>query len=131
MTRAQVLATAQASNAVIYTIALVDPLDTEADPGFLAELASMTGRRWRFGPVAAGDVEGMLQRIARRHPQHVHASAMCRPTATVAEPECPTARKDELRRVSVEVRLPSGQKLEVRTRRAYLAGEEEVQSDAR
>ena len=32
-TRAQVLANAQASNAVIYTIALVDPMDPEADPG--------------------------------------------------------------------------------------------------
>ena len=31
-TRAQVLTNAQASNAVIYTVALVDPMDTEADP---------------------------------------------------------------------------------------------------
>ena len=42
-TRAQVLANAQASNAVIYTIALVDPMDSEADPGFLSQLSEATG----------------------------------------------------------------------------------------
>ena len=43
VTRAQVIANAQASNAVIYTIALVDPMDSEADPGFLSQLSEMTG----------------------------------------------------------------------------------------
>ncbi len=42
-TRAQVLANAQGSNAVIYTIALVDPMDSEADPGFLKQLSESTG----------------------------------------------------------------------------------------
>ena len=41
------------------------------------------------------------------------------------------ARKESLRRVAVDVRLPTGQKLAVRTRRAYLAGDEEGRIDAR
>ena len=45
VTRAQVLANAQASNAVIYTIALVDPMDSEADPGFLKPVVRNDRRR--------------------------------------------------------------------------------------
>jgi hypothetical protein len=41
------------------------------------------------------------------------------------------ARKESLRRVAVDVRLPTGQKLAVRTRRAYLAGAEETTNDDR
>ena len=64
VTRAQVLAAAQASNAVIYTIALVDPMDSDADPGFLA-----SWRRYRaalrFGPVLSETLRSILQRVAR------------------------------------------------------------------
>jgi hypothetical protein len=35
-----------------------------------------------------------------------------------------SAKKEELRRVSVNVTLPRGRKATVRTRRAYLAGQE-------
>jgi hypothetical protein len=41
-TRAQVIANAQASNAVIYTIALVIRW-IEADPGFLSQVSESTG----------------------------------------------------------------------------------------
>ena len=55
-TRAQVLANAQASNAVIYTIALVDPMDPEADPGFLSQLSESTGGV-AFRPNNDGQIE--------------------------------------------------------------------------
>lgn len=123
VTRAQVLANAQASNAVIYTIALVDPMDPEADPGFLRQLSESTGGV-AFRPKNAEEIEEILQRVAQdiRNmytigyvPSDVSASGK--------------ARKDSLRRVAVDVRLPTGQKLAVRTRRAYLAGEETSNDD--
>ena len=70
-TRAQVLANAQASNAVIYTIALVDPMDPEADPGFLRQLSESTGGVAFRPKNASGDRRDSPARRAR-HPQHVH-----------------------------------------------------------
>ena len=43
----------------------------------------------------------------------------------------PFGQPGRLREVAVEVRSADGQKLAVRARRAYLAGADEVQSDAR
>ena len=70
-TRAQVLANAQASNAVIYTIALVDPMDPEADPGFLRQLSESTGGV-AFRPKNAAEIEEYPPARRARHPQHVH-----------------------------------------------------------
>ena len=70
-TRAQVVANAQASNAVIYTIALVDPMDTEADPGFLKQLSESTGGV-AFRPKNAAEIEEHPSARRPRHPQHVH-----------------------------------------------------------
>ncbi len=120
-TRAQVLANAQGSNAVIYTIALVDPMDPEADPGFLSQLSELTGGV-SFRPKNASEIDVLLQRIARDIRSMYTIGYVPETAAT-------RARKD-LRRVTVDVRLPSGQKLAVRTRRAYLPGAEDVQSDA-
>jgi VWFA-related protein len=124
VTREQVLANAQASNAVIYTIALVDPLDPEADPGFLNQLSEATGGV-AFRPKNAGEIDAVLQRVAR------DIRNMYTIGYVPSDVPGPKRRaKDDLRRVTVDVRLPTGQKLAVRTRRAYLAGAEEVQSDA-
>jgi len=126
VTRSDVLANAQASNAVIYTIALVDPMDTEADPGFLSQLSDLTGGI-SFRPKNPSSVEEILQRVARD----------IRSTYTLgyvpSRADSKTAargKRDELRRVSVDVRLPTGQRLAVRTRRAYFAGggREDVQN---
>ena len=117
VSRAQVLANAQASNAVIYTIALVDPMDTEADPGFLNQLSDLTGGV-SFRPKNIGEVEAILQRVARDIRNSYTLGYV--PSATAATMKA--ARGDELRRVSVDVRMPTGQRLEVRTRRAYRAG---------
>jgi len=122
-TRAQVLANAQASNAVIYTIALVDPLDTEADPGFLKQLSEATGGV-SFKPKDAAQIEQILQTVARD----------IRNMYTIGyvpseEQRTRGAANEALRRVAVDVRLPTGQKLAVRTRRAYLAGAEDASND--
>jgi VWFA-related protein len=120
-TRAQVLASAQASNAVIYTIAIVDPMDPEADPGFLRQLSGLTGGV-AFRPKNVREIEEIFQRIARD----------IRNMYTLGYvPSAAGLKREELRRVAVDVRLPTGQKLSARTRRAYLASSDEVASDAR
>ena len=67
----------------------------------------------------------MLQRVARD----------IRNTYTLGYVPSSAARtnaaKPALRRVSVEVRQPGGQRLSVRTRSAYLAGPEGGQGDER
>ena len=125
VTRAQVLTSAQASNAVIYTIALVDPMDPEADPGFLNQLSQATGGV-AFRPKSAREIEDILQRVARD----------IRSMYTIGyvpgeEPASARSRKEELRRVAVDVRSATGQKLAVRTRRAYLADSEEPHDNDR
>jgi Ca-activated chloride channel homolog len=122
-TRAQVLANAQASNAVIYTIALVDPMDPDADPGFLSQLSESTGGV-AFRPKSVADIDGILQRVARDI-RNMYTIGYV-PSETMPRGR---ERREPLRRVAVDVRLPTGQKLAVRTRRAYLAGAEEAQSD--
>ena len=122
-TREQVIANAQASNAVIYTIALVDPMDPEADPGFLSQLSEATGGV-AFRPKNAGEIDELLQRVSRDI-RNMYTIGYVPSHATGAGRRA----KDDLRRVTVDVRLPTGQKLAVRTRRAYLAGAEETQSD--
>lgn len=124
-TRAQVLANAQASNAVIYTIALVDPLDPEADPGFLAQLSESTGGV-AFRPKNAGQIEEILQRVATDI-RNMYTIGYVPAELSAAS----KARREALRRVAVDVRLPTGQKASVRTRRAYLAGDEGARDDGR
>jgi Ca-activated chloride channel family protein len=121
-TRAQVLANAQESNAVIYTIALVDPMDHEADPGFLSELSEATGGV-AFRPRNAEEIEQVLQRVARDIRNMYTIGYVPPPPSAVKR------GKDDLRAVTVDARLPTGQKLAVRTRRAYLAGVKDTQSD--
>jgi Ca-activated chloride channel homolog len=118
-TRAQVLANAQASNAVIYTIALVDPMDTEADPGFLNQLSGATGGV-AFKPKNASDINDILQRVARDI-RNMYTIGYVPSEAA----EASKGRKEPLRRVAVDVTTPTGQKLAVRTRRAYLADVDE------
>ena len=123
-TRGQVIANAQASNAVIYTIALIDPMDTEADPGFLAQLSESTGGV-AFKPKTAKEIEDILQRVAR------DIRNMYTIGYVPSELSGTSSRNESLRRVAVDVKLPTGQKLAVRTRRAYLAGAVEANSDER
>jgi Ca-activated chloride channel homolog len=123
MTRAQVLANAQASNAVIYTIALVDPMDPEADPGFLRQLSESTGGV-AFRPKHANEIEEILQRVARDIRNMYTIGYVPSEMAAASR-----VRKETLRRVAVDVRLPTGQRLNVRTRRAYMAVDEAQNND--
>ena len=119
VTRAQILARAQAANAVIYAIALVDPMDQDADPGFLSQLSETTGGV-AFRPKNAGDVEEILQQVARDIRNTYTIGYV--PSGTTPLKPAKAASAEKLRRIAVDVRLPSGQKLAVRTRRGYLAG---------
>lgn len=124
-TRARVLANAQASNAMIYTIALVDPMDTEADPNFLSQLSDATGGV-AFKPKSAADIEALLQVVARDIRNMYTIGYVPSQAAGSRRPP-----NETLRRVAVDVRLPTGQKVAVRTRRAYLAPDPGAETDGR
>ena len=113
MTRAQILAKAQASNALIYTVGVIDPLEREADPGFLRQLSSASGGE-SFEPHSVTEVAKVLRQVAHD----------IRNMYTVGYVPNMAGRREELRRVSVEDSLPRGRKAKVRTRRAYLAGQD-------
>jgi hypothetical protein len=96
-------------------------MDPEADPGFLRQLSGLTGGV-AFRPKNVREIEEIFQRIARD----------IRNMYTLGYvPSAAGLKREELRRVAVDVRLPTGQKLSARTRRAYLASSDEVASDAR
>jgi len=125
VTRAQVLANAQASNAVIYTIPFVDPLDSSADPGVLNELAESTGGV-AFKPKRVSDIDAILQRVAHDI-RNMYTIGYVPAESAIAKAE----KLHHLRRVSVEVRHPDGQRFDVRTRRAYRLSPGEPEGDAR
>jgi len=112
ITRERVLANAQASNVVIYTVGVVDPLDTEADPGFLRQLSGASGGQ-SFEPERIAEVGATLRKVAHD----------IRSLYTLGYVPGSSTTKEELRRVTVSVTLPNGHKANVRTRRAYLAGD--------
>ena len=108
-TYAQMLRRAQAANVVVYTVTLADPLDREAKPKQMAELAAVTGGE-SFRPRNRRDVGRVLQQIA----------ADIRHTYTLAY--SPTRPADDtVRRVRVIVSPPARERLSVRTRTAYFA----------
>jgi VWFA-related protein len=107
-TRARVLANAQASNVLIYTVGLIDPIETEADPGFLRQLSDASGGE-SFEPHNVAAVGDALQQVSRD----------IRNLYTVGYTPARSTDREELRRVSVNVTLPAGRKATVRTRRAY------------
>lgn len=108
-TFSNVLHRAQAANVVIYALALVDPLDRQAKPGRLDELARLTGGVM-FTPRGPSAVSEALAAIA----------ADIRHTYTIgyASDRAPDGK---YRRVRVVVTPPVGRQLVVRTRAGYLA----------
>jgi hypothetical protein len=101
-------------------------MDLDADPGFPV---FNRGDRGVARPKNVGAVGETLQRVARDIRSMYTLGYV--PSPRVPTKAAKSAQRGELRRVSVDVQLPSGQKLAVRTRRAYLAGAEEVQRDDR
>jgi Ca-activated chloride channel family protein len=115
VTRDEAVRKAQASNAVIYTIAVVDPGSRDANPKLLRELAQASGGQW-FRPERPREIADVLGQIARdiRH------------TYTVGYMPTNTARDGTFRSVRVVVTAPQGRPLVVRSRRGYVAGTTEV-----
>jgi VWFA-related protein len=102
---------AQESNAVVYTIALIEPGMRGTNPKLLEELSQSTGGR-SFRPSRAQDLPGILRDIA----------VEIRNTYTIGYASTNTARDGGFRRVRVVVTAPPGRPLVVRSRTGYVAG---------
>jgi VWFA-related protein len=111
MTKDDAVHKAQASNAVIYTIALVEYGSRDANPQLLKELASASGGD-TYRPDDADEITEALGKIARdiRH------------TYTIGYVPTNTARDGGYRSVRVVVTAPPGRPLVVRSRTGYRAG---------
>jgi Ca-activated chloride channel family protein len=107
-----VLKGAQASNAAIYTVGIIDPLERDANPGLLRRLADATGGA-SFFPHRVDDVGDVLQKIADdiRH------------SYTLGYVSANSARDGKFRRIRVVVNDPDRRSLRVRARDGYRAGE--------
>jgi VWFA-related protein len=100
----------EASDAIIYTVALADPFDLDSDPKHLARIAETSGGK-AFAPK---DVAGVHQAFAQIVRDIRHSYTMgYEPTRTDQRPG--------FRRISVEARAPDGRRLTVHTRRGYVA----------
>ena len=106
----QVLREAQASNAAVYAVGVVDPLDGNANQGRLRELARATGGE-AFFPRKVEDVADVLRHIAEEI-RHTYTLGFVPPDR----------RQDgAFHRLRVEVRAPDRRALSVRTREGYRA----------
>jgi VWFA-related protein len=105
----QVLTSAQAANTVIYTIALIDPLERDASRKRLRQLAEVTGGE-AFQPRNMAQVDDVLHRIARD----------IRNTYTIGYVPGDTIRDRRVRRLRVLVTATDGRDLRVRTRQGYV-----------
>jgi Ca-activated chloride channel family protein len=104
-----VLQQVQASNVVIYTVALLDPLNRDQNPKALRRLADATGGL-SFEPHRASAVGAVLGTIA----------ADIRSRYTLAYAPDDAKGDGRLRRIHVTVQAPTGGKLNVRTRTGYV-----------
>jgi Ca-activated chloride channel homolog len=102
---------AQASSAVIYTVALKDDLSPDANPRLLEELADASGGL-AFRPRDAREFAEALRDV----------SSALRHTYVVAYTPTTTARDGMLRHVRVEVAGPQRRPLVARTRTGYAVG---------
>lgn len=107
----QVLKEAQSSNAAIYTVGIVDPLEREANPRLLRRLAQATGGK-SFFPREMNAVEGALREIARDI-RHSYTLGYVSPNL---------APDGAFRRIRVLVNDPSRRSLVVRAREGYRSG---------
>jgi VWFA-related protein len=106
-----VLAQTQASNALIYTVALVDPIARDTHPKRLKQIAVASGGE-AFAPEDVGEISDVLRRIA----------ADIRHTYTLGYVSTHAARDGTFRTVRVTVQPPGDRRgLIVRTRRGYRA----------
>ena len=106
----EVVTKTQASNAVIYTVALVDPVERDTNPRLLRRIAQANGGE-AFAPSNADDITDVLRHIARdiRH------------TYTLGYVSTNSARDGAFRQIRLSVQSPDRRRLIVRTRSGYLA----------
>jgi VWFA-related protein len=107
----EVLRRAQASNAAIYTIGIIDPLERDSDRGRLRELATATGGE-AFFPHGVREVASVLGHIALE----------IRHTYTLGFVPTDAHRDGAFRQLRVLVHAPGDKSITVRTRRGYRAG---------
>jgi Ca-activated chloride channel family protein len=110
-TRTAAVRKAQASNTVIYTVALIDPLSRGANPALLEELAQASGGV-SFRPADSRGLAEALEQVAR-HIRHGY---------TLGYTPTNLAHDDAFRRVRVVVTAPPGRRFVARTRSGYVAG---------
>ena len=106
-----VLHQAQSSNAGIYTVGIVDPLDHEADPSRLKRIARATGGE-SFFPRRIEDVDDVLRQIARD----------IRNSYTLGYVSSNQLRDGQFRQIRVVATDGDGKRLRVRARDGYRVG---------
>lgn len=110
-TRERVISKAQASNAVIYTVAVLDQAGgSGGNPALLQELAQASGGE-AYRPREPRKIAAVLGEIARS----------IKHTYTVGYSSTNTAHDGTFRRVRIVVTAPPGRPLVARTRTGYLA----------
>jgi VWFA-related protein len=110
-TRKDVVRQVHESDATIYTIALIDPVTREGNPGLLRELARETGGE-SYRPRRLEDVGEAFDRIAR----DIRSAYTLAYAPTAGNHADASARR---RTVRVYVRPQDGRQLQVRTRDGY------------
>lgn len=115
----EIMTRTQASNVVIYTVALVDPIEGPANSRILQRIARASGGE-PFAPRHAGEIEDVLGRIARdiRH------------TYTLGYVSTNGARDGAFRQIRLDVQSPDRRRFVVRTRGGYLAALPRARSEA-
>lgn len=105
-----VLARIRSANAMIYTVALQDPVDRDGNPKLLKRISVETGGE-SFMPREVDQVPQALEHIARD----------IRASYTIGYTSTNTARDGTMRRLRVTARHPDGRTLKVTTRGGYVA----------
>ncbi len=100
----------RSSSAMIYTVALTDPVDRDGDPKLLRRIASATGGE-SFSPRNIDDVPDAIDHIARD----------IRATYAIGFVPTNQARDGVVRKLRVVARHPDGRTLKVNTRGGYVA----------
>jgi VWFA-related protein len=108
----QVVRMTQVSNTVIYTVALADPIERDANPRRLGQLAAASGGE-AFRPHGVTRIADAFRDIARdiRH------------TYTIGYVPSNPARQGRFHRTAVIARAPDRRRLLVRTRQGYFVEE--------
>jgi Ca-activated chloride channel homolog len=110
-TFADVITRTEASNALIYTVAIVDPVESDQDPQLLKRIANASGAE-SFAPTVPRAIPQILQRIARD----------LRQVYTIGYVSTNSARDGRFRRLRVRVVSPDHRRVMIRTRAGYFAG---------